>query len=110
MKFNIIALLYLTCFLNLSLCFLRHNSPDTTLIGNDGIRFMQKANTEEENKEKSQTTGGGYKYNAEITVVKETDPEDTKPEPLKGKLEIAEHSLNYYDTKGKIQTQVSFLE
>ena len=109
MKFNIIALLVITCFLNTSICFLRHNSPDATLIGNDGIRFMQKAlSTEEENKEKSKA---GYKYNGDLLVVKETDPADTKLTSQNAIIVLEKKTVNILDLKtNAIQVQADYLK
>lgn len=92
MKFNIIALLVIICVLNTSKCFLRHYRPDSTLIGNDGIRFMQKAiSTEEENSQ------AGYKYNGEILVVKETDPADSKPTWTTANIVLEKKSVHVLD-------------
>jgi len=110
MKFNIIAIFFILCFFKINLCFLRHYSPDATLIGNNGIRFMQKAstNTEEEIKENNQ---GGYKYTSEVIVVKETDPADSKPLETKGKVVLEKRNVNLLDlATGKVKTSLNYLE
>ena len=109
MKFNIIAILVIICVLNTSKCFLRHYRPDSTLIGNDGIRFMQKAiSTEEESKEKSQA---GYKYNAELLVVKETDPAESDAQLTTAHIVLDKNGPLVTDLQtGKILSEMNYLE
>lgn len=118
MKFNTIIISIILFFLNTSLCFLRHSSPDATFIGSSGIRFTQKEllkkNSELEKKfriKEKNDNSANIKYDVEIIVVKEDDPNDAEPVVMKNYINLSEKNIDLLtkDTH-KIEKSINWVE